>query len=419
MIAAVARSTGDMVAQQIPGDYTNVPLISGGNNCPSSMRLAQVELQGNARTPMFVVPHGFITVPNVPTGQLRCSETTVEFNTITTNISATILRRASDLPKDENVELMKLLELAGERYFLGYEFGRRLCNGYDIPASTVSIWAAPSQPIAARHGVNYITLRPGFKYIYYFSDPPCFYRGDARRRGNVRNVPSPAPRQSPLPPTLGTGDPPLTGSGTARPSTNPIPSATSSDDTTEQAGGRSRRDCFPAAAMVTLRRAGVSRSAPVSDVRAGDEVVADTDGGYSRVLALTHDDESYVGAFVQLHAHNRTLTLSDGHYVPTLRGSIPASKVRVGDVLLGSDGAVLQVDDVDTVIAHGLYAPVTASGTIAIDGMIASTYTSAVPPAAAHALLLPARFAPLKIRAPLASLTAAACGVGRRMLSSS
>lgn len=72
---------------------------------------------------------------------------------------------------------------------------------------------------------------------------------------------------------------------------------------------------------------------------------------------------------------------------------VSAASVRIGDVLQlanGSDSPVVVVEDVS---ADGLYNPQTVDGNIIVDGIVASTYTTAVHPCVAHAALLaPIRF---------------------------
>jgi hypothetical protein len=54
--------------------------------------------------------------------------------------------------------------------------------------------------------------------------------------------------------------------------------------------------------------------------------------------------------------------------------SIPAAIVQVGDKLLLADGNVETVNAIRTVQKHGAYAPFTASGTVAVNGVVASSF---------------------------------------------
>lgn len=407
LLLAVVRA--DLTEQQLPGEYTLVPLVSKGSHCPEGLRVTQLELHGNARKQFFVAPHSLITVPNYPSGQLQCNEEAVVSNAIPGNASATVLYRSSDVPADRRVPLWNALEVNRERYFAAYEVGRRICNGYELPAGTISLWTAPSQKMAANQDGNIISMRPGFKYIYYRSNPPCFYRGDARLRYDVRAIPSPSPRAPPTAQsvTLGSGDTTATTgeSGALRPTARPgsitAPTRSNQDEATANAR---RRDCFPGSARVLLRR-GLTT---VANVRVGDEAVVRR-GRYSPVIALTHADASYEGVFVRLITRNASLTLSSGHYVPSSRGVLRAIDVYADDLLFDLSGRPMRVERVHFVRSSGLYAPVTAAGVLVVDGVLASSYTAAVTPPLAHALLAPVRAAP----AIFGSLSIAVCELAR------
>ncbi len=87
------------------------------------------------------------------------------------------------------------------------------------------------------------------------------------------------------------------------------------------------------------------------------------------------------------------LTASPGHYVHTRNGLIKASDIRVGDVMYAGEHVLRErtVKSISEVEVQGLYNPQTLHGDILVDGVQASTYTTAVPPQAAHVLLAPLR----------------------------
>lgn len=84
--------------------------------------------------------------------------------------------------------------------------------------------------------------------------------------------------------------------------------------------------------------------------------------------------------------------LTSGHYL-FLNGQMKAAKTAVvGDVVMLGDGSGTEVASVDrNVNARGLYNPITTSGDIVVDGLLASTYTTAVEPGISHAILTPWR----------------------------
>lgn len=155
------------------------------------------------------------------------------------------------------------------------------------------------------------------------------------------------------------------------------------------------RSCFPASSTVTLASGQVVL---MRALRLGDEVT--TGGGHvSTVYAFSHADgrEAVRHPFVRLAtAAGVSLTASPGHYVYVLGGAdrrlVPAAAVRVGDVLPLATGNCSAVVEVSRVVLLGLYNPHTLDGDIAVDGVVVSTWTVAVPPAVAAAALAPLRW---------------------------
>lgn len=144
--------------------------------------------------------------------------------------------------------------------------------------------------------------------------------------------------------------------------------------------------CFPARSLVQTPR-GLVR---MRDLRLGDSVLVAVDK-FSPVFMFSHKIDDGLFPFVELRTARGAIALSTGHllYVDgTLRA---ADTVKPGDLLrlpAGGDESVLSVRAVQET---GLYNPQTLHGDIVVDGVVASTYTSAVRPEAAHALLAPIR----------------------------
>lgn len=233
-------------------------------------------------------------------------------------------------------------------------------------------------------------------------------------------------------------------SATATPS--PKRQSTFSDSTFDQAtnsadgtdGGDSQKAsaaaCFPAHARVRVTAAsecGV-REVRMDQLKTGDDMVM---GG--EVFGFTHRDSWAWSEFVTLTtASNHTLTVSPGHYVyvaeqepqhqeqqeqqrnrdtrrtphageldtgrigratMTIRmktGSatmIAARRMHAGMRLVTVDDGATTVVRVGRTWARGLYNPQTTDGSIVVDGVVVSTYTEAVAPRTAHALLAPLR----------------------------
>lgn len=147
--------------------------------------------------------------------------------------------------------------------------------------------------------------------------------------------------------------------------------------------------CFPPTATVRLA---TGRTVPMSELRIGDRVQTGP-SAYSTVFSWTHKSPQVEAEFVRLHTTlTDPLVLTPSHYVYNAGGQlVVARSVKIGDTLVGADGANLIVRYVDRVRMNGLYNPQTMDGDIVVDGVRVSTYTQAVMPTAAHAFLAPVR----------------------------
>lgn len=146
--------------------------------------------------------------------------------------------------------------------------------------------------------------------------------------------------------------------------------------------------CFPAAAAVQMED-GSQRQ--MDELKMDDRVLVGYNNAgvpkYSRVFLFTHSDADVSATFVQITlGDTRALRLSAGHYAYV--GNFDAVKhVAAGDIKVGDvvDGAL--VINKQYVSDAGLYHPHTIDGSIVVNGIRVSTYTTAVPPVAAHGLL--------------------------------
>eukprot|EP00173_Palmaria_palmata_P002930 Plantae.Rhodophyta-Palmaria_palmata.ctg30457.p1 GENE.Plantae.Rhodophyta-Palmaria_palmata.ctg30457~~Plantae.Rhodophyta-Palmaria_palmata.ctg30457.p1 ORF type:complete len:155 (+),score=26.73 Plantae.Rhodophyta-Palmaria_palmata.ctg30457:47-466(+) len=107
---------------------------------------------------------------------------------------------------------------------------------------------------------------------------------------------------------------------------------------------------------------------------------------------FTHKMAGSLNKFVILKtATGASLSLTKGHYLYVNNVLAAASTVSVGDSLILGSGDVATVVSVEESTGTGLFNPQTVNGNIVVDGVISSTYTTAVEPAFAHALLAPLR----------------------------
>lgn len=153
--------------------------------------------------------------------------------------------------------------------------------------------------------------------------------------------------------------------------------------------------CFPASARV-LRSDG--RFIMMRDLRVGDEVEV-APGVFSPVLMFSHADPGVVTRMIVLESASGKLIASRSHYVLSDGELVAAGNIKVGDFIAVKrwDGLVhervLQVAEEDAI---GLYNPQTKDGSILVliagaAPVLASVYTTAVPPPVAHLLLAPLR----------------------------
>jgi Hint module len=113
---------------------------------------------------------------------------------------------------------------------------------------------------------------------------------------------------------------------------------------------------------------------------------------YSKIFMFTHKSKEVKDEFVEIStASGATLVLTGGHYIPVEGSLVPAWSVRVGSLVRLGDGQSDEVTSTRTVSGSGLYNPQTLQGNIVVNGIIASTYTTAIDPLLAHAVLAPFR----------------------------
>mmetsp|Transcript_16882 Transcript_16882/g.24983 ORF Transcript_16882/g.24983 Transcript_16882/m.24983 type:complete len:574 (-) Transcript_16882:97-1818(-) len=117
---------------------------------------------------------------------------------------------------------------------------------------------------------------------------------------------------------------------------------------------------------------------PMNELKIGDMV--QTGGGkFSRIYSFGHYAPNSKSEYLQLHVENRNIPLEitkDHMVFVETRGTVPAFAVSVGDSLLVADSNVAKVKKITTVNRVGAFAPFTESGTIVVNGVLASSYVS-------------------------------------------
>jgi hypothetical protein len=165
----------------------------------------------------------------------------------------------------------------------------------------------------------------------------------------------------------------------------------SSGSSSAASTGSNDSNCFPAGATVATAAGAVKR---MDELVAGDRVHVGR-GQFSEIFMFTHKTAGAVAEFVVVDAAASAarLRFTPGHYIYVNGALAAASSVAVGDVIELGDGSLDTVTSVTSAVLKGLYNPQTLHGDIVVDNVRASTYTTAVEPAFAHAILTPMRAA--------------------------
>jgi hypothetical protein len=147
--------------------------------------------------------------------------------------------------------------------------------------------------------------------------------------------------------------------------------------------------CFPATATVELIS---GKTKTMDQLVAGDQVRVGVKE-FSEVYFFSTQLEETTSKFVKIATeHGPALSLTSGHYLYVNGHEVrQADDVKVGDVVILANGTKSPVVGISAEWGPGLYNPHTLHGDVVVDGILTSTYTAAVHPTLAHALLMPLR----------------------------
>jgi len=130
--------------------------------------------------------------------------------------------------------------------------------------------------------------------------------------------------------------------------------------------------CFSGLSIVKLED---ETMIPMRDLKIGDRVQVTEDGKFDTVYSFGHYQPDSIAEYlsIQSTAKAAPITISAPHMLfLDSRKAVPASSIKVGDILLG--GKI--VTKVENAAVLGAYAPFTYSGTIIVNGVVASNYVS-------------------------------------------
>jgi len=163
--------------------------------------------------------------------------------------------------------------------------------------------------------------------------------------------------------------------------------------------------CFPGQAQVHTANGLLD----MSELRVGDEVLVETTDGrleHAPVLSFLHTIPAYkAGSYVTLTHEHGILRASENHVIflcgAKARTERRAGEIRIGDYLCAASAGsahvlssmVLKVEVREG--ASGMFAPLTSSGTVVVDGAVASNYATPdslpIKHSVMHATLFPLR----------------------------
>lgn len=165
-----------------------------------------------------------------------------------------------------------------------------------------------------------------------------------------------------------------------------LPNATC-EQSTEEEKASSSGPCFPGTALVQLEN---GQTITMDALQVGDKVLVGPNT-YSEVFLFSHAYRDALTTFVRLQTASGTLQISAKHYLYVNGLVATADSVKVGDLLETGHAQPAAVTGISTGHATGLYNPHTLHGDIVVNSVRTTTYTDAIHPVLAHAMLAPLR----------------------------
>jgi hypothetical protein len=156
--------------------------------------------------------------------------------------------------------------------------------------------------------------------------------------------------------------------------------------------------CFSGDMEVEVQGCG---SKPISELVYGDMVkTLDTETMapvYTKVLTYLHRDDNVEADFFLIKTKlNKALKLSAKHLIAKRNDNsqnleyVYAKDLKVGDKLLSEDSeSLLRIEEIEIVSGKGAYAPLTESGTLLVNGVLASCYAKVSSHRLAHLSMQP------------------------------
>ncbi|CAB9498161.1 Warthog protein [Seminavis robusta] len=120
-------------------------------------------------------------------------------------------------------------------------------------------------------------------------------------------------------------------------------------------------------------------STPMKDLANGDTILVGG-GSYEPIYSFAHLDKTKSATFLQVHTNDQEdapLEVTEEHLVHANGKYVPAGELQIGDILTAANSNEKRIiTKLESIVKTGLYAPLTASGTLIVNDVTASAYVS-------------------------------------------
>lgn len=393
--SATTFNGGDII-----GIFNLFNKLTDSQQCPPTIEHRGVEISSD--TNIRYIPHSMISHDSVnctSDGKLEVFD-----DDHGDNIGAASRFKLSMRTKSD--EFINLLFTMRSPFVSAIDATKRICGSSTLPAETSIIFLRHDGELKVS-GLENLTPYSRLMILYRGTPPePCIYIADPI--GNVSKQPGTNPTvtssipSNQVPSYVSTPSPPVTSPSTpteqfekrevtvSAPTEEPLADLDEPTTTVEVVESTPiSSQCLPADALVTLPSGIEVR---IDTVSHGTLILASSKGASSPIVLFSHREGTIITDFVELTTSSGSIvSLTPGHYLSVNDRLQAAGRVKIGDKVILSSGHRSEIVYIRTVQKRGLYNPHTADGRIVVNGIVLSTYTAALSPALAHALLAPVR----------------------------
>lgn len=155
------------------------------------------------------------------------------------------------------------------------------------------------------------------------------------------------------------------------------------------------KSCFPALSFVQTK---VGTQKLMSNLIIGDEVlVFDSEGNlnFEKVYLMSHANKEEIATYIGISTKlGRFLSISPNHLLPIgkLNNNVPAKQASVGETVFSVKDGVIISDIIESITYQklkGAFCPITMNGSIVVNDVAASCFTTFLNPSLAQTVLCP------------------------------